>query len=155
MRHDKATGPILPSPERQLAGLIDKWEPESRKIVKSMRRILRKRFLTANELVYDYTQSLVISYSPNERGSDAIVAVSVGADGVRLFFNHGPDLPDPQGLLRGKGRQTRYIQIEAADVLRRPEVQSLLTAALNRITIPFATAGRAELILKSSKKGRK
>jgi hypothetical protein len=120
-----------------------------------MRRVLRKRFPTVNELVYNYTKSLVISYSPNERGSDGIVAMSADANGVRLFFNHGVSLPDPHSILLGDGRQTRYIRIEASKVLLRPEVESLLTAAVSKVTIPLIRSGRGELIIKSSKQRTK
>ena len=151
MRHDNKTEQTPPSAELQVAGLIAKLEPKNQKLVKSMRGVLRKRFSTANELVYDYPNSLVISYSPNERGSDAVVAVSADVNGVRLFFNHGPILPDPDHLLLGDGRQTRYIRIEASKDLLRPEVESLLTAAVSKLAIPLAKSGRGELIIKSSK----
>jgi hypothetical protein len=151
MGHDHTTDQTPPSAELQLAGLIAKLEPKNQKLVKSMRRVLRKRFPTVNELVYDYTKSLVISYSPNERGSDGIVAMSADANGVRLFFTHGVSLPDPQSILLGDGRQTRYIRIEASKALLRPEVESLLTAAVSKVTIPLTRSGRGELIIKSSK----
>ena len=151
MRHDNKTDQDPPSAERQLAGLIAKFEPKNQKLIKSVRRALRKRFPTVNELVYDYSKSLVIGYSPNERGSDGVVAMSADANGVRLFFTHGVSLPDPQGILLGDGRQTRYIQIEASSVLLRPEVESLLIAALSKVTIPLSRSGRGGLIVKSSK----
>jgi len=112
MRHNNTTDQTPPSAELQLAGLIAKLEPKNKKLIKPMRRVLRKRFPTVNELVYDYTKSLVISYSPKERGSDGIVAISADANGVRL--------PDPHGMLLGDGRQTRYIRIEASKVLLQP-----------------------------------
>ncbi len=151
MRRDNTTDQTPPSAELQLAGLIAKLEPKNQKLVKTMRRVLRKRFPTVNELVYDYTKSLVISYSPNERGSDGIVAMSADANGVRLFFNQGVSLPDPHSILLGDGHQTRYIRIEASKVLLRPEVESLLTAAVSNVTFPLARSGRGELIIKSSK----
>jgi hypothetical protein len=155
MRHDKTAGQIPPSAELQLAGLIAKLEPKSQELIKSMRKVLRRRIPTANELVYDYPKSLVIAYSPNERGADGIVGVSADANGVRLFFTNGVSLPDPQGILLGDGRQARHIQIEASNVLLRPEVEALLTAAIGRVTIPLAGSGRGELIIKSSKPRKK
>ena len=155
MRHDNKTDQAPPSAELQLAGLIAKFEPKNQKLIKSVRRALRKRFPTVNELVYDYTKSLVIGYSPNERGSDGIVAMSADANGVRLFFNQGVSLPDPHGILLGDGRQTRYILIESGRVLLRQEVESLLTAALGKVTIPLGRSGRGELIIKSSKRRTK
>jgi len=155
MRHNNTTDQTPPSAELQLAGLIAKLEPKNQKLIMTMRRVLRKRFPTVNELVYDYTKSLVISYSPNERGSDGIVAISADADGVRLIFVHGVSLPDPHGILLGDGRQTRYIRIEANKVLLRPEVESLLTAAVSKATTPLARSGHGEIIIKSPKQRTK
>lgn len=154
MRHDNKTE-APPSAELQLAGLIAKFEPKNQKLIKSVRGALRKRFPAVNELVYDYLKSLVIGYSPNERGSDGIVAMSADANGVRLFFTHGVSLPDPHGLLLGDGRQARYIRIEAGKDLLRPEVEALLTAAVGKVTIPLARSGRGKLIIKSSKQRTK
>ncbi|HUL33567.1 MAG TPA: hypothetical protein VL128_06765 [Candidatus Eisenbacteria bacterium] len=155
MRRKNTPQQTPPSAELQLAGLIAKLEPKNQKLIKAMRRVLRRRFPAANELVYDYTKSFVISYSPNQRGSDGIVAMSADANGVRFFFNHGVSLPDPHRILLGDGRQTRYIRIEASKVLRRPEVEALLTAAVRKLTVPFTNSGRGELIIKSSKQRTK
>lgn len=155
MRRDNSSDQALPSAELQLAGLIAKFEPKNQELIKSVRRALQKRFPTVNELVYDYGKSLVIGYSPNERGLDGVVAMSADANGVRLFFTHGVNLPDPHGILLGDGRETRYIQLEASKVLLRPEVESLLTAAVSKATTPLASSGRGELIIKSSKQRTK
>jgi hypothetical protein len=155
MRHDNPTGQTPPSAELQLAGLIAKLKPENQKLIKSMRRELRKKFPAANELVYDYPNSLVISYSPNERGADGILGISADANGVRLFFNQGVSIPDPHKILMGDGRQTRYIRIEACNVLLRPEVELLLTAAVSKVATPLARSGHGELIIKSSKQRTK
>lgn len=151
MRQINITGQTPPSAERQLAGLIARLEPKSQKLIKPMRRALRKRLPAANELVYDYGKSLVIAYSPNERGADGIVGISADANGVRLFFPQGANLPDPQGILLGDGRQARHIRVETSNVLLRPEVESLLAAAIGKVTVPPAKSGRGELIIKSSK----
>ncbi len=141
-----------PSAELQLAGLIARLDPKTQKLIKSIRKTLRTRFPTLNELIYDYPKSVVIAFSPNERGSDGIVAISADANGIRLFFTHGVSLPDPHGLLMGDGRQTRYIRIESSKVLLRPEVESLLTAAASKATVPVAKSGQARIIIKSSKR---
>ncbi len=138
-----------PSAERQVSSFIAKFEPDDQKLIRSVRKMLRKRFPTANELVYDYRKNFVIGYSPTERGSDAIVAMTADADGVRLFFNQGPSLPDPHNILVGDGRQTRFIRLESAGILLQPEVEALLTAAVRRAKIPLRRSGRGELIIKS------
>ena len=110
---------------------------------------MRKRFPTANELAYDYGHSLVISYSPTDRGIDAVVAISARATGVSLYFNQGPQLPDPKGLLLGSGKQTRFIQVEAASQLAHPDVEALIAATIDQARASLPSKGKGSLIIKS------
>ena len=103
-----------------------------------MRRSLRKRLPTAHEVVYEYRDCFVISYSPNERGYEGVLAIRGSADGVRLYFNRGKGLPDPEKLLQGSGGQTRWIHVEGASTLARPAVASLIDEAIARNGVPFA-----------------
>ena len=67
-----------------------------------MRRSLRKRLPAAHELVYEYRDSFVISHSPSERGFEGVFAIRGSAEGVRLYFNRGKGLPDPQDFAAAK-----------------------------------------------------
>src|SRR5687768_14920530 len=82
--------------EAELSSLVEKYAPEHQRLVAVMRRSLQKRLPTAHELVYEYGNqgAVVISYSPNEHGYDGVVAIRATADGVKLYFNQGKDLPD-------------------------------------------------------------
>ena len=138
------------SAELQIKSFVAKYEPKHRALFHSVRKAMRKRFPSANELVYDYPSSCVIGYSPTERGLEAVVAISAGADGVRLIFNQGPALPDPKKILLGSAKLTRYIQIESSRTLIRPEVQALLEAAHDRAKTSLSPGGRGKLIIKPS-----
>ena len=137
------------TPEAQLRAYIDKLDPKNQKLFRSVRAAVRKRFPTANELAYDYSDSLVISYSPTDRGIDAVVAISARATGVSLHFNQGPQLPDPKRLLLGSGKQTRFIQVEAASQLAHPDVEALFAATIDQARVPLASQGKGSLIIKS------
>ena len=137
------------TPEAQLRASIDKLDPKHQKLFRSVRAAVRKRFPTANELVYDYGHALVIGYAPADRGIDAIVAIRAGATGVSLYFNQGPELPDPKGLLQGSGKQTRFIQVEAASQLAHPDVEALIAATIDQARVPLASEGKGSLIIKS------
>src|SRR3954453_10931435 len=99
------------TPEAKLRSYIDRLDPKNQKLFRSVRAAVRKRFPTANELAYDYGTALVIGYAPADRGIDAVVAIRAGATGVSLYFNQGPNLPDPKRLLRGSGKQVRFIPV--------------------------------------------
>jgi hypothetical protein len=138
------------SAEAQLRTLIAKFAPAHLRLIGAMRRWLRKRLPTAHELVYEYRDWFVISYSPNERGYEGVLAIHASANGVRLYFNHGKELPDPAKLLQGSGNQMRSINVEGASTLARPEVASLIEEAIAHNRVPFAHAGRGSVVIRSA-----
>jgi len=153
----KASNEVTTTPlsgEQQLEGFIAKYDPKYQKLIRSVRKALRKRFPSADELVYDYSNAFVIAYSPTERGSDAVVSISAGADGLRLVFTQGATLPDPKKILLGSGKQTRFIWIESPGTLRLPEVKALLETATDRAKMPLrpSASGKSIIKLKSAKK---
>src|SRR5947209_14446017 len=103
------------SAEAQVRTLVAKFAPAHIRLVGAMRRWLRKRLPTAHEVVYEYRDWFVISYSPSEQGYEGVLAIRGSADGVKLYFNRGKELPDPAKLLQGSGKQTRSIDMEGAD----------------------------------------
>ena len=135
--------------ENQLLAYIDKLDPKNQKLFRAVRAAVRKRFPTANELAYDYGNALVIGYSPADRGIDSIVTIRACATGVSLHFSQGPQLPDPKRLLRGSGKQTRFIQVEAASQLAHPDVEALIAATIDQAKVPLPSKGRGSLIIKS------
>ncbi len=137
------------TPAAQLQSLIEKFDPEHQRLIRSVRSALRKRFPTANELVYDYGKSLVISYSPSERGIEGIVSTAARAGGVDLYFNQGQRLPDPKGLLKGSGRQTRFIKVETARQLAHPDVEALIAAAIKASAVPLPASGRGSVVIRT------
>jgi len=138
------------SDEQQLKGFITNYEPKYQKLIRSVRNALRKRFPSADELVYDYPKAFVIAYSPTERGSDSVVSISAGAEGLRLIFTQGATLPDPKKILLGSGKQTRFVLVESAKTLALPEIEALLRAATDRMKTPLRPSGRGTLIIKPS-----
>ena len=138
------------SAEAELRTLIVKFAPEHARLVASVRRWLRKRLPTAHEVVYEYRDSFVISYSPNERGYEGVLAIRASADGVRLYFNFGKGLPDPAKLLQGSGSQARWILMEGAFTLAAPAVVRLIDEAITRNRVPFARTGRGPVVIRST-----
>ncbi len=138
------------TPEAQLRAFIDRFDPKDQKLIRSVRAAVRKRFPTANELAYDYSSHVVIAYSPTEQGIDAIVAIAARAAGVRLYFNQGPQLPDPKKLLLGSGKQARFVQVEAASQLAHPDVEALIAAAIDQARVPLPSKGKGEVMMRGS-----
>jgi len=135
--------------ERQLVSFIGKFGSKDQQLIRAVRSAVRKRFPTANELVWDNYNFFVIGYSPTERPTDSIVSIAARANGVGLCFIHGARLPDPHKLLLGSGKQTRFLRLESAARLAHPQVEELIAAAIERAKVPLPTIGRGRLIIRS------
>ena len=145
------------SAEAEVRELVTRFAPAHESLIGTARRALKKRLPTAHEIVYEYRDCFVISYSPDDRGYEGVLALRASADAVQLYFNRGKGLPDPEKLLQGSGNQTRWILLEGASTLRRPAVASLIEEALAQNRVPYARTGRGPLIIRStsSKKTRR
>ncbi len=145
----KAAAQSGASPAQQLEGFIGRFDSKNAALIRSVRKALRKRLPTANELVYDNYNFFVIGYSSTERPSDCIVSVAAAANGVGLSFYYGATLPDRHKLLLGSGSQNRFIRLESAATLVRPEVEELIAAAIAQGETPLPASGKGKLIIRS------
>jgi hypothetical protein len=138
-----------PSAAQQLESFILKFEPKHQVLIRSVRKALRRRFPTAHELVYDNYNFFVIGYCPTERPSDCIFSIAAASNGVGLCFMHGARLPDPKKILVGSGKQTRFLRLESAAVLDRPEVKTLFKVAVAQAKASLPKTGRGKLNIRS------
>lgn len=138
------------SAEARLRELLAKFAPAHQRLIGSLRRSLRKRLPTTHELVYEYgnLNVVVISFSPTRRGNEGVLGIRVSAEGVRLYFNRGKELPDPGKLLQGSA-QARWIPVESTSDLAQPAVVCLIAKAIAHNRVPFARTGRSQLVINS------
>jgi uncharacterized protein DUF1801 len=135
--------------EKLARAFIGKFDAVDQRLIRAVRAALRKRFPTANELIWDNYNFFVIGYSPTERPSDSIVSMTGRAGGVGLCFIHGARLPDPDKVLLGSGKQTRFIRIDSVQVLERPEVEALVAAAIAQARVRLPAHGHGKVIIRS------
>ena len=122
-----------------------KYTPALAKSAKAMLRKMRKRLRGAVELVYDNWNGLVIGFGPTERPSGAILSLLLLPEHVTLCFLNGAKLRDPHKLLRGGGNQVRHIRLTGPDDLDLPEIDDLISRAIESIEFP----DKRRLIIKS------
>src|SRR5271155_5182456 len=151
----KAVSDAPADAEQQLEGFINKFDAKNAALIRSVRKALRKRLPTANELVYDNYNFFVIGYCSTEKPSDCIVSIAAGANGVGLSFYYGASLPDPHKLLLGSGSQNRFIRLESAATLANPKIEELIAAAIAQGKTPLPRSGKGKLIIRSISKKQK
>lgn len=138
--------------EQQLAGLYGKYEPAMAKLGKALRAKLRARLPGLFEIVYMYEKqhSLVISYSPTEKGYDGICSLSLYPDRAQLYFTRGALLAkaDPSKLLQGRA-SVRYVVLDKAADLDRPEIEALIVAATKLAKVRLDPRAKGSVIVRA------
>ena len=142
-----------PSPNAQLSAFLARFPPEIVALVKRCLPKLRSAVPCSHEIVYNYANSLVVTFGMSERGYEGIVSIAIHPDVVRLYFSK--DLPDPQGLLEGSGTKVRSVIIKAASDLDRADIRALFKAAIKHSGATSPRAGSTSMIIKSAAKKKK
>jgi hypothetical protein len=132
--------------EAQIEGFIDKFSDAVAAEIRAVRAEMQRRLPGAFELVYDNYNALAIGYGASAKLEDVVFSIACFPRWVRLFFFHGADLDDPEGLLEGAGAQVRSLKLTNLTVLDDPRVQSLMAQALARARPIDATQPSRSLV---------
>ncbi|HEX5264411.1 MAG TPA: DUF1801 domain-containing protein [Phenylobacterium sp.] len=116
--------------ETQIQGFIDRFSEEIAAEIRAARAEMQRRLPGAVELVYDNYNALAIGYGSSEKLEDVVFSIACYPRWVRLFFFHGADLDDPEGLLEGAGGQVRSLKFGNLALIDSPGVQALMAQAL-------------------------
>lgn len=116
-------------PPAELGRFLAPYDPRVTRLFLAARAAVLRAAPGASELVYDAYNAVATAYGYSDRLSDAFCHVAAYASHVNLGFNRGADLPDPEGLLAGKGARIRHVRIDAPADLARTGVRALVRAA--------------------------
>lgn len=142
----------IATPKQQLDSFIAKFTPDMAKQIRFAHTAMKKRWPTAQQLVYDNYNFLVIAFSPTERPSDAIFSIAADANGVTLFFAQGAKLPgalDPHQLLKGSGTTFRSIKLVPVERINDSAVAALMQAANAHAKVPMPAIGKSVLTIRA------
>ncbi len=114
--------PSNATPESILAG----HTAEVKALAQSLRKLVKKTIPEA--IVKAYPGWHGIGYRHPESGY--FCAIFPQHDGVKLGFERGVLLPDPDQLLEGAGRQVRYVNVNSRRDIREEAIKKLLHAAI-------------------------
>ena len=101
--------------------------PEVREICDALRSLVRATAPEAKEVPYPSWHG--IGYRHPQSGY--FCAIFPQEDYVKLGFEYGVLLPDPDGLLEGTGKQVRYVMIHQLADIHAGAIRDLIVAALS------------------------
>ena len=141
-----------PTPAAQFAELLSRFPPEIVALVERTLPKLRRALPGFYQIVYDYSNSVVVSFSMTERGYEAIVAVAIFPGWVKLYFDKS--IPDPKRLLEGSGGKVRSVALKAASDLDHGDIHLLIKAAIRHSGARVPRTGSIRMVIKSESKKR-
>lgn len=112
----------MPTPDELLA----RYPPRIRALALRLRELVRGVMPGAAERVNPGWRSL--GYHHPEAGY--VCGIFPFEDEVRLLFEHGAALADPEGVLTGHTRQVKWIPVRTARDIRVRPIRALLAAAI-------------------------
>lgn len=96
-----------------------------------LRKFVWDMYPTANELIYDNYNAVVVGWSVTERQSHTFCSIAIGRSNHNLHFGFywGSEIKDPKGILLGEGNQYRYILVNDVDTFPKTYVKKLVKEA--------------------------
>jgi hypothetical protein len=120
-------------PDRQLLSYLGPYDPHISDLTLALRDVVLEEAPDAVEsIVKGYAVTIGFSFTgkPLKDGFCHIVTYS---SHVNLGFNRGALLPDPNGVLQGKGKLIRHVTMRRQTELDRPFVRRYLQAAIEQV----------------------
>jgi hypothetical protein len=114
--------------QSDIKSFLDTMTPTTRKIVSTLRKVIRRTAPDAEESLLWGGMSY---HRPKVGGrvKGSVCQIVVKGDKVRLDFIHGIRLDDPCHLLQGDRLSKRFVPIEAAKDAERREIIGLIGEA--------------------------
>jgi hypothetical protein len=72
----------------------------------------------------------MIAYSYGRKYVDMICTIIPSKKGLKLGFSYGVNLADPDGLLKGARKISRYIEIDSEKEINSPVTKKLIADSL-------------------------
>jgi hypothetical protein len=108
----------------------------------ALRELVLKEVPDAEEVLYSVYAQVIVFKLPGGRKRAAFCGVVAYSRHVNLMFYFGAHLPDPQGILKGTGKQMRHIRFDSLDDLRHAHLRGYISSAIELAEIAPQTKPR-------------
>jgi hypothetical protein len=117
--------------KKDLLKLLEVFPKDKRHVVLWLRDFVRGLYPFTNELIYDNYNALALGWSPTERLGHTFCSVAVMRANYNIHFGflRGAELPDPDGVLQGKGSQYRYLLVKTTNEFPKTYMKKLISEA--------------------------
>lgn len=107
---------------------LSQYDEKVYKLATKLRQIVLKNLPEIIEVLD--SPAKMIAYCYGQKYADLVCVIIPSKKGLKLGFNRGTELPDPQKMLEGKGKVSRYVEIKSADIIKSVALKTLIKEAL-------------------------
>ncbi|QKJ30610.1 hypothetical protein HQ865_12865 [Mucilaginibacter mali] len=145
----------------ELFTFLEAVSPEAQDKALWLRDFVWDRYPQCNEMIYDNYNALAIGWSPTEKMSHIFCSVAIYRtnNGIHFGFYWGSQIPDPQHMLLGEGKQYRYIRVD--NLVAFPEtymkqlMQDAYELSLSKVKDPKLLLVQGKTFVKGDGSGKK
>jgi hypothetical protein len=108
--------------------ILEKYNPEESGLGMELREYLFASLKDIQETPDVSANIIGYGYGPGYK--DMICTIIPSKKGIKLGFNRGSELPDPQKLLTGSGKVHKYVEIKSSADINSEALSQLLEEAM-------------------------
>jgi len=116
----------MPLEPTELIEFLSPYPVEVQELTLVARLRLHELVGPASDLFFDATTAVCSGFSYTGLPKDNFINLAVYSDHVTLIFPWGVRLQDPEGRLRGEGKQVRNIRLKSLATLHDPYIVGLI-----------------------------
>jgi hypothetical protein len=116
----------------EVASFLEGCPANVRRLVQRLRALVRSCAPRATEALKFHALCYFVPGTPFGAIGGNVCMIEIRPAGVRLSFLQGARLSDPDGLLQGRGKAKRHVDILSPGDLRGNAIQDLIRASARR-----------------------
>src|SRR4051812_15553938 len=93
------------------------------------REYVWRHFKPDTEVVFEVKYTLTLWFGRPGKMKERTVYIAAFKSHINIGFLHGVELPDPQRVLKGAGKQMRHVQIKSPEDFESEPLAAVLKAA--------------------------
>jgi hypothetical protein len=115
--------------DKQVDAFLSQYEDEVFSNALKLRELVLANLPDIMELID--IPARMIAYCYGQKYADMICTIIPSKKGLKLGFNRGVDLDDPDKILEGSGKISRYVEIKSGKQISSTPLKKLLKRALS------------------------
>jgi hypothetical protein len=119
----------IPAPPADLLVRLQRFDPRVQRLMLRAREYVWRHFKPETEVVFEVKYTVTVWFGRPGKLKERTVYMAAFSSHINIGFLYGAELPDPDRILKGAGKQMRHVQIKSPENLDSAPLAAVLKAA--------------------------